>query len=547
MNQHLQKIIGDIKDLGVQSKEWFLELSRVKQGAVVIVSLLIIMTIGRAITSDDTAEEIVNLPRAVTLASISQLSSKSSLIPLLGTVTSRSEATVRAETGGGLRVVYKKLGDYVVAGQVIAEFENTGERAAVTSAEGGYEQAKAGRDIARITKGSSDTSLVEAKTSAINTITSTYNTLDDAIRVKSDTLFSNPDNDQIEFLPTVPDQALTLRITRERTAIDKILTERSLRNKSITQDTDILNELTVLESETKQIKSYLEDISNALSKALPNGAFTQPVLEASKASVTNARASVNGSLSSITGSRSALNASITSSAIAKTNSGDGTSASSASADAQVKSALGNYQSALARLEKTIVRSPISGTLNSISVKTGDYVAPYTEIGVVSNNGALEVVAYGTEEDTKQITIGAKVTIEGGATGVVTKVAQALDPRTKKMEVRVGITSGAQTLVNGQSTRISIVRPTALIQSTSSKIEIPIAALKITPQGSFVFTVTKSASSTEEQEEGLLVAHKVTEGALLGDKIQILEGVTSDMIIVTDARGLKEGKLVTIKQ
>jgi multidrug resistance efflux pump len=543
MNKHIQKIIEDLRDAGTQAKEWFLELSRVKQALVVVVALLVVTTIGRAITRDGAVEEIKTLPRAITLASVSDLSSNASLIPLLGTVTSRNEATVRAETGGGLRVVYKKLGDYVVAGQIIAEFENTGERASVTTAEGGYEQAKAARDIARINKGGADTSLSEAKTSAINTLTGAYNTLDDAVHVKSDTLFSNPDNDQIQFLPTVPDQALTLRIVRERTALNTLLTARQARNRTITQDTDLMNELTVMESEAKQVKNYLDDVALALSKALPNGAFTQAVLEASKASVNGGRGAVNGTLSSITGSRSSLNGSMTSSQIAQTNYGDGGTATTASADAQVKQALGNYQSALARLEKTIVRSPISGTLNSLSVKTGDYVAPFTEIGVVSNNGALEVVAYGTEDDVRQIAVGAKVTIEGGASGVVTKVASAIDPRTKKMEVRVGITTGAQSLVNGQSTRVSIMRPTAIVQSTTSKIEIPIAALKITPQGSFVFTVKQETASSTE---GVLVAHEVKEGTLLGDKIQILEGITPEMVIVTDARGLKEGKTVTIK-
>ena len=162
-----------------------------------------------------------------------------------------------------------------------------------------------------------------------------------------------------------------------------------------------------------------------------------------------------------------------------------------------------------------------------------------------------MVAYGTEEDMRQLSVGAKVSIGETASGVVTKVASALDPRTKKIEVRVGITSGAQTLVNGESVRVSIARPLALTQSalqtkklTSTKIEIPISALKITPQGSFVFTVVESTSTPYE---GVLVSHKVTEGALLGDKIQILEGVTPEMILVTDVRGLQAGKTVTIAE
>ena len=542
MNRHLRKIIDDIKDLVLQLKSWFLELTRTRKIIVVIVGLLILATIGRAIFRGGNTEEIKNLPRSVTLSSVYELSAKSGSISLLGTVTSRNEATVRAETGGQLRIVYKRLGDYVVAGQVIAEFENSGERAAVTSAQGGYELAKAARDVARINKGSSETTLSESKNSAINTLTSTYNTLDDAIHVKSDPLFSNPDNDRTEFLPVVPDQSFTLKLVRDRLTLGKVLKDRSDRNKLVTKDTDLLNELTVIEEEAKQIKSYLEELSLALSKAVPSGSFTQPVLETSKANINTARSLVNGALSSIASSRAVLNGSIASSQIAQTNYSDNESL--ASADAQVKQALGNYQSALSRLEKTIVRSPISGTINSLSVETGDYIAPYTEIAVVSNNGALEVVAYGTEEDVKQIDIGAKVSVEGNVSGVVTKIASGLDPRTKKMEVRIGITSGTTSLVNGQSTRVNISRRVVAIQNVSSKIEIPIAALKITPQGSFVFTVTENSTSTNE---GVLVAHQVTEGALLGEKIQILDGINSDMIIVTDARGLKDGKTVTIKK
>ncbi len=548
MNKHLQKITNDTRDIFSQLRAWFLELSRPKQIGIIILTILIITTLGRAMLREETTNDVTKSPRAVTLSSVSDLSANTSRISLLGTVTSVNEATLRAESGGELRIVYRKLGDYVSAGQIIAEFENAGERAAVTAAEGGYEQAKATRDVARITKNSSENSLADTKTSAVNTITSTYNSLDDAVRVKSDQLFVNPNNAQAELLPTVPDQMLTIKINNERVALERVLTTRAARNKTITQDGDLIAELILLETETKQVKTFLDDVALALSKAIPNTTFSQASLDSAKINITAARSQVNGALTSIVGSRSALNASLASSEIAQTNYSDTTNGiTSASSDAQVKSALGNYQGALARLEKTRVRSPISGTLNSLSIKTGDYIAPYTEIGVVSNNGALEVVAYGTEEDMRQLTVGAKVSINETASGVVTKVATALDPRTKKIEVRVGITSGGQTLVNGGSVRVNIARPTANVQAIktpTSKIEIPIAALKITPQGSFIFTIKES---TTTPNEGILVAHKVTEGALLGDKIQIIEGITPSMMIVTDVRGLQDGKAVTIKE
>jgi hypothetical protein len=38
---------------------------------------------------------------------------------------------------------------------------------------------------------------------------------------------------------------------------------------------------------------------------------------------------------------------------------------------------------------------------------------------------------------------------------------------------------------------------------------------------------------------------VKEGAILGEQIQILEGLTGSEVIVVDARGLKEGMTVTV--
>jgi multidrug efflux pump subunit AcrA (membrane-fusion protein) len=134
------------------------------------------------------------------------------------------------------------------------------------------------------------------------------------------------------------------------------------------------------------------------------------------------------------------------------------------------------------------------------------------------------------------TVGDKVTIEGGSEGAVTKIAQALDPRTHKIEVKIGITKeGLTKLTNGASVRIDLKRSTPTTPGDST-IKIPLAAVKITPQGAFVFGLSN---------DNTLVAHKIEMGALLGDQVVVISGITTDMNIVTDARGLKEGMPVII--
>jgi multidrug efflux pump subunit AcrA (membrane-fusion protein) len=75
-----------------------------------------------------------------------------------------------------------------------------------------------------------------------------------------------------------------------------------------------------------------------------------------------------------------------------------------------------------------------------------------------------------------------------------------------------------------------------VKQASNVVHVPLSALKITPTGAVVFTV--SASNT-------LVAHPVEKGSLLGDQIVLTKGVSPEMEIVIDARGLQDGMSVNI--
>lgn len=489
------------------------------------------------------AEVVVPADRGVTLAGVGDLSLNTSPLPLLGTVVSRNEANIRAESSGKLAVVYKKLGDYVSAGEIIAEFDNGAERAGLLQASGAYDAAKVGQttaalssNTAAISSGSADLSLESAKTSALNAINAAYVSLDDAVRVKSDGSFRNPQTRDPQFIVTTSDAKLSISLPQERATIEELLKAREAKNRTLTTNSDLVSELNAVESDTMTVKNYLDNLSLAFSHAIPDASVPQATIDGYKASNGLARTGVSGALTAIGGARSALNGSIAGSMVAANNLTQSSHGSSLAADASVKAALGALNAAQVRLEKTIVRSPISGTINSLAVETGDYVSPYGDIAVVSNNGALEILAYATDEDAKVLKVGGKVIINDMTNGIITRIASALDPKTKKIEVRIGINGNSNNLTNGQSVRVNAARAIAPIGKKASVIQIPLSALKITPTGTIVFTV--SASST-------LIAHNVKEGALMGDQIVIAEGLTPDMVIVTDARGLKDGAKVTV--
>src|SRR5690606_35525674 len=112
----------------------------------------------------------------------------------------------------------------------------------------------------------------------------------------------------------------------------------------------------------------------------------------------------------------------------------------------------------AAYEKTIVRSPIAGSVNALYLKEGTYVAPGTPAAVVANNGSLEITTSVGETEGARIKIGDRVRIENTADGVVTAIAPAIDPMTGKISVKIGVEDDS-TLDNGSTVRVSFLMET----------------------------------------------------------------------------------------
>jgi hypothetical protein len=168
------------------------------------------------------------------------------------------------------------------------------------------------------------------------------------------------------------------------------------------------------------------------------------------------------------------------------------------------------------------------------VNQGDYLSQGAQVAAVSNPGALEVETNVTPDDAKTLAVGSEVAIGDNAKGVIVSIAPALDPLTGKILVKSGITDNEAMLTDGETVALGLSRSVAPVK-TGGAITIPIAAVKITPDGPIVFGVSSST----------LAAVPVTLGTILGDQITITEGLAPDTSIVTDARGLSEGETVVV--
>lgn len=500
---------------------------RTVQVIVGVIALLLIVVAVRQLISDDTAPESVETStsavRTDTVRSLSTVRETT----LIGDITSIDAARIESETSGRIVRVNVALGEQVSAGTVIAELENASERAAVLQAEGTYEAAVAAGAQSDSSARSAETTLTSERASGLNTYQSALNTADDVVRNTLDDLYSDPTGQISGFKLNALGNANELNDRRQ--TVEAILDTwaETTREELFPVDADEL--LTHARRDLLVIAELVERIVYVAANEKNNGAVVDGVsIGTIRDNLTTARSTINTTLQNVENSQTSLrNAEDALLRAQIAGSGGGVSA----ADAQVKQALGALRAAQANLAKTIIRTPISGTVNSVAVKTGDFIGSFEPIATVANNDALEITTYVSRTLRDHIASGDHVEIEGGHTGVVTQVAPALDPATQKIEVKIQTESPE--LANGDTVRLSI-RSTDRAQSVD-RIVVPITALKVGTEETVVFTIDANNA---------LVPHTVETGPLLGSNIIIESGLTLDMDIVLDARGLNAGDIVT---
>lgn len=441
--------------------------------------------------------------RTVTLSPIGELSGNNSGASVIGTVRAVSEAAIRAETSGTVEGVYTRIGSFVAAGSILAELENSAQRAAVLQAEGAYDAALANR---------ASVSPEDSVTAARNAYRNAYTSLDTTLENDIDDFFGGPTPTGPALLIN-PAGSDSSRLSRERADIERLMNTWN-GNLADADRRDPENLLGEAEGIARTIQTFADSIADAANRTDSRATPEQ------LASLAAARATIAGVLSSLTQAQAAFRS--------------GSTSSTASVDAGVKSALGTLRLAQSNLERTVVRAPIAGTVNFLPVRVGEYVSALQHVATVAQNGALEIIAYVSEEERDALTVGAKVQIEDKVEGIITAISPALDPVNRQIEVRIAVSTSADTFVNGQSVRVTL--PGVIREATvSGPILLPLSSVKLSAGKRVVFTVS----------EGVLVAIQVEIGEVRGERLEITTTLDANQEIVTDARGLAEGQPVNV--
>lgn len=552
MNQTIQKIRSLFR------KAW--EKSKQNPRKSIAGSLVVLALIGYLFaTSGDNTEVTTDAPRvpSVSVASVATLSSESDPLVLLGEVRSVSQADLRTQKPGEVTRVYVTSGQFVPAGAILAEVSNASERASVLSAQGMLAGAEAQLDKIKAGARGEDkastvvqaqaalVSLQSAKDSARSAYSQAYSQAQDAVIAKADQFFSNAYTVNPSFRVVSASFDERQVVEKERVAIGYMLDAWKEKTETTIPDASLDSYLANAQDDLERIKSFLNQIGTFVSLQETNSDLAptqkvsqQNVILGAQSSVDGARSAVNGARTGLANALSA--AQVTSINESKIITGE-RSEDIAVVEAGVTQARGALAGAYAALENTLIRTPIPGVVTTLNIAQGDYVGAQQTVAVVANEGALEIEAFVSDVARSRITVGMPAKINGTLDGTVTSVSPGLDPVTKKSRVTIGIT-GEANLANGSFVEIALqdqesaTGTTTATTTASSEIRIPISSIKVLPRGFAVFTVSS---------EGVLQAQSIEEGPIVGSKMIIPEGLTPDMLIVTDVRGLSEGDVVDI--
>lgn len=498
------------------------------------------------------SDELAAVPeqkRAVTLETVSVLAHEQGILSISGNVISRDEATLFPEAQGRYTRVLVGLSDSVTAGQVIAEIDNARERAVVQQATGAYWSQLAQLEkiegsarseqlsILELSAISAKSSLESTKSATVGALLSAYGTIDDAVNKKTEANFLQASSDTPQFAILTSGSKSASEAQNLRRELLSIIAANAASARTLEESSSFISLIADAESDLRTTRTYLDVLIDALGRGVESSSVSAGVIATNKAEAAAARSAIIGALSTLASAKEQLAQRETAKSIADKNLEQGKTGGQSedvrSARGGVEAAAGALAIAQAALDKTIIRAPFRGTVNSLSAEVGTFANPQVGAATIANNEALEVVGAITEFDRQDWSVGSYVRINGQYDGIITRIAPALDPITKKIEVRVGLLEESPTITNGQVVRIEYL-PTP--PTTEDALSLPIEALKITPDGTYVLGVSK---------EGLVEQYEVTLGGILGERIQITSPLALDLRIVTDARGLSEGMSVTI--
>ena len=525
---------------------------------IAVFVIIIALIAGRAAHKTAATNTVSNATRVV-LVSAQTFAQNNGTTSASGTVQSLQQAQLSSQVSEPVTKIYVSVGSHVSAGQALIALKSADVNAQLSQAEAALDAQKAA--LAQLVAGSSSQQVQVAQTavnSAQQTLATTQKQQQQLVTNANSALL----NSTFAAVPSTGNTStatVTVGGDYTGTATGTYKITVGLSGEGYTYSVSGLESATGIISRgvTQPFGSMGLSLTFSPSGTLNTGDYWVVAVPNTLApnylqNYSAYQAAQTASQSAITAAQNALQAAQAQLALQEAGATDNQVQQQ---QANVASAQANVQNLEAQLSKTVITSPIDGTVSSVAVKYGELVNIGEVVVSVVNQGGLEVKAFISSDDLSNVKQGDPAVISTGAadsgasvsttqatiTGSVLNISPSIDPTTKTVEVDILIANSAQSgLVVGQNVSVSITPASAAAAGASTTAQptlylLPIQAVDVTPNGSYVYTVDSNSK---------IVQNQVTTGSVEGEDIQVTGGLTPTMNIVSAVYQLEPGEQVT---
>lgn len=347
-------------------------------------------------------------------------------VSVSGKVESPTQIDLRFRNSGKLVATNVKVGGDVVAGQLLSKQDTAQLDAQVLEMQAGIDLQKA--KLNQLLSGASsedvavsetaiwtaERSLDDAKKNLFDKLRNAYTKSDDAIRGKSDQLFSNPKTPNPELLVIPSSSQLEIDVERERVLIESTLLVWGKSLDTISSQSDLLPAIILAHTNTTQIRSFLDQISLIVNALAPSSNFTQTTIDKWKTDISTARTNVDTAVSNLYTAEenlktkeAGLKTAIDQLALKKA---PVRSSDIAVYQAQISQAEALLQKTQAQRADLMLFAPSSGTVTEVRGELGETIGPDITVVSMSSGGALQVKVDIVEDKIINVQVGQDVRI-----------------------------------------------------------------------------------------------------------------------------------------
>ncbi|NLP47267.1 MAG: efflux RND transporter periplasmic adaptor subunit [Epulopiscium sp.] len=206
-------------------------------------------------------------------------------------------------------------------------------------------------------------------------------------------------------------------------------------------------------------------------------------------------------------------------------------------ESQLQQAQAGIELAESKLADTTLKSPIKGTVVKQVFESGETISPGYPAVVLGQLDELEVEIGVADQLVSHLTIGEKVNVyvyglEKEIEGTVHSIDTIADTSTRTFGVKILIDNEEMTIKPGMIAKVTITT------GNMDTILVPVNSVLNDPDSTSIFVY--------QEEEGSVEKRTIEVGEVLGDQIQVLEGLNEgDKVVIDGQYKLKNGDKVKL--